>query len=143
VCIQNCQKCNCTIDKYWKQKEKGPSPTDFPMFKDYSLKKIETSSEHLNSKYYNLCIYLIMVAILLIGSTFERTFALFNILDINTGSKQFYHNTVILDVEKTINSLLKEFLECNRTQIKNKVDIYLMLDVSGIILIGGQENVLL
>jgi hypothetical protein len=50
-------------------------------------------------------------------------------LEINTGSKQFYHNTVILDVEKAVNSLLEEFLECNRTQIKNKDDIYLMLDV--------------
>jgi hypothetical protein len=71
---------------------------------------------------------LIIVAILLIGSTFERTSALFNILEINTGSKQFYHNTVILDVEKAVNNLLEEFLECNRTQIKNKNDVYLMLD---------------
>jgi hypothetical protein len=31
-------------------------------------------------------------------------------------------------VEKAVNSLLKKFLECNRTQIKNKDDIYLMLD---------------
>jgi hypothetical protein len=31
-------------------------------------------------------------------------------------------------VEKAVNSLLKKFLECNRIQIKNKDDIYLMLD---------------
>jgi hypothetical protein len=64
-----------------------------------------------------------MVAILLIGSIFERISALFNILEINTDSKQFYHNIVILDVEKAVNSFLEEFLECNRTQIKNKDDV--------------------
>jgi hypothetical protein len=123
-------ECNCTIDKHWKQKEKGLLPTlILQCSKYYSLKKIETSSEYLNSKYYNLCIYLIIVAILLIGSIFEKTSALFNILEINTGSKQFYHNIVILDVEKAINSLLEEILECNRTQIKNKNDIYLMLNI--------------
>jgi cytochrome b561 len=98
------------MDKHWNQKEKGPSPTlILQCSKCHSLKKIETSLEHLNSKYYNLCIYLIMVAILLTGSIFERTSVLFNILEINTGSKQFYYNTVILDLEKAVNSLLEEF----------------------------------
>jgi hypothetical protein len=118
------------MNKHWKQKEKGSLPTlILQCSKCHSLKKIETSSEYLNSKYYKLSIYLIMVTILLTDSTFERTSDLFNILKINTGSKQFYHNTVILNVEKAVNSLLEEFLECNRTQIKNKDDVYLMLDI--------------
>jgi hypothetical protein len=38
------------MDKHWKQKEKGSLSTlIFQSSKYYSLKKIETSSEHLNS----------------------------------------------------------------------------------------------
>jgi hypothetical protein len=80
-----------------------------------------------------------MVAILLIDSTFEKISALFNILEINTGSKQFYPNIVILDVEKAVNSLLEEFLECNRTQIKNKNDVGCWMELSW----SGQKNILL
>jgi NAD kinase len=62
-----------------------------------------------------------MVVILLIDSIFEKTSALFNILEINTGSKQFYHNIVILDIEKAINSLLEEFWNVIEHKLKIRI----------------------
>jgi hypothetical protein len=50
---------------------------------------------------------------------------------------------VILDVKKAVNSLLEEFLEYNRTQIKNKNDIYLILDIGWSYFGWRQKNVLL
>src|SRR5690349_6853087 len=69
-----------------------------------------------------------MARILLTGSTFERTSALFNLMEINIGSKSFYHETVLVDVEKTVDELLEEFLMLTRKQIKNKDDVFLVFD---------------
>jgi hypothetical protein len=50
-------------------------------------------------------------------------------MEINISSKYFYYNTVILDVEIAVNNLFDGFLEWNRKQIKNKDNVYFILDV--------------
>ncbi len=117
------------MDKSWEQKRKGPSPTlklQCPIC--CKRKRVETSMEHPTSTYYNLAVYLILVAILLSGSTFERTCSLFNIMEMDIGSKVFYHRTVVPDVDNAVNNLLDDFLKWTGSQIKDKNDVFVVFD---------------
>lgn len=117
------------MDKTWSQKGKGPSPTLVLQCQQcQQSKRIQSSVNYSKSNYYNLVVYLLMMAILLTGSTFERTSSLLNILEINIGSKTFYHRTVVPDVETEVNKLLEDFLKWTRSQIKNKDDVFIVID---------------
>lgn len=69
-----------------------------------------------------------MVSILLTGSTFEKTSALFSIMEMEIGSKSFYHETVVNDVDNAVTELLKDFLKWTREQIKDKNNVFLVFD---------------
>ena len=124
-----CINCNTKLKKFWTSKGKGPSPTLHAKCKKCFWKfQVETSTTWSGSSYVNFTNLLLMVGIVLTGSTWEKTSSLFNLLEIPMGSSSYYHEEVLKMVDKAVEVITKDFIADCRKKVVDRNDIFLMID---------------
>ena len=72
--------------------------------------------------------YLLLITILLTGDTYSKVSAIFHLLGTNIGSKDYYHDTVIEQVEKAVSEESEKFILQCRQITPDKKDIHLIVD---------------
>jgi hypothetical protein len=124
-----CSKCAGTFHQKWILKGKGPSPSlELKCDSCHKVCRIDTSNTWSGSAFLCFNYMLLLVCILLTGSTWERTSSLFALLEISCGSKSFYSEDAVNLVDSAVTGLTQDFIAECRKKVVNRNDIYLMID---------------
>jgi len=126
---KTCHKCKSKIKTWWITKRKDPSPPLNWKCTNCSVKKkVETSKTWNGNSYICFTYMMLLVSILLIGSTWDRVSSLFSLLEINAGDKSTYHTKACTLVDDAVNKVTQQFLADCRKKIADINDVYLMID---------------
>ena len=125
-----CENCGSTkLSKTWKTYGKGPSPNlEILCKKCKKTKEISTSRKWDGDHRRSLTYILMMLSILISGSTWTKTETFLSLMEINTGSKTIFFVNFQNKVNMAINEIMKNFIMDCRKQTLDPQDTFVIID---------------
>ena len=125
-----CEKCGSTkLTKTWKTFGKGPSPTfEILCTKCNKKTQIPTSRRWDGNHRRSLTYILMMLSILVSGSTWAKAEAFFSLMEINSGSKSQFFGNFQNKVDVAISEIMTNFIMDCRKQTFDPQDTFVIID---------------
>lgn len=101
-------------------------PMEFLCTNCHKLTLMQTSSTTIGGHAYTS--FLLLILIVFTGSTYSKVHQLFGLLGMKIASEDFYHKTVLPDLEKATQEVFDEFMASCRNQTADKQDMHIVID---------------